>query len=266
MISSLNAKGSLEEEDYDPYLDVALDKSSTYTGTLLSTCPSRSIHLIYLADSFGSTGKLPYFTDADFSPNLREQKLRTNSELSHTNRDWTFDHGTGNNASSNDSEITHPLFNATPKADGLYHCPFENDPTVNCTHKPQKLKCNYEYDLLFSFSLSQADLYVSKLVHAHLKLNKCKVKGCKEPHFSSRACLLRHEREAHGMHGHGNKPFLCTFQDCERAILGNGFPRSWNREDHEKRVHRQRTGKQANAMVGDGRAKPRKAGISYDVI
>jgi hypothetical protein len=40
----------------------------------------------------------------------------------------------------------HPLYhNVTPKADGLYHCPFEDDPKTNCTHKPEKLKCNYEY-------------------------------------------------------------------------------------------------------------------------
>ena len=31
------------------------------------------------------------------------------------------------------------------------------------------------------------------------------------------------------------------------------------------RQHSQRTVKQANAMVGDGRAKPRKAGVGYDV-
>jgi hypothetical protein len=45
----------------------------------------------------------------------------------------------------------HPLYhNVTPKADGLYHCPFENDPKANCTHKPEKLKCNYEYDPVLS--------------------------------------------------------------------------------------------------------------------
>jgi hypothetical protein len=43
-----------------------------------------------------------------------------------------------------------PLYhNVTPQSDGLYHCPFENDPKANCTHKPEKLKCNYEYDLIF---------------------------------------------------------------------------------------------------------------------
>jgi hypothetical protein len=37
----------------------------------------------------------------------------------------------------------HPLYqNATPKADGLYHCPWEGKDS--CQHKPEKLKCNYE--------------------------------------------------------------------------------------------------------------------------
>ncbi|KAH8790905.1 Zn-finger protein [Hyaloscypha sp. PMI_1271] len=115
----------------------------------------------------------------------------------------------------------HPLYhNVTCKADGLYHCPFENDPTANCTHQPQKLKCNYD-----------------KSVDAHLRLFKCNVKACKDLlGFSSTACLLRHEREAHAMHGHGDKPFVCPFQNCSRA--GNGFPRRWNLRDHMKRVHK----------------------------
>jgi hypothetical protein len=37
----------------------------------------------------------------------------------------------------------HPLYhNASPLADGLYHCPWEKEST--CGHKPEKLKCNYE--------------------------------------------------------------------------------------------------------------------------
>jgi hypothetical protein len=39
------------------------------------------------------------------------------------------------------------------------------------------------------------------------------------------------------MHGHGEKPFLCTFSGCERGIRGNGFPRHWNLRDHMRRVH-----------------------------
>ncbi|KAI9742235.1 MAG: hypothetical protein M1818_004135 [Claussenomyces sp. TS43310] len=113
----------------------------------------------------------------------------------------------------------HPLYQkATPKADGLYHCPWEGDST--CTHKPEKLKCNYD-----------------KFVDSHLKPYRCKVHACENARFSSTACLLRHEREAHAMHGHGEKPFLCTSEGCDRGIPGNGFPRHWNLCDHMKRVH-----------------------------
>lgn len=36
----------------------------------------------------------------------------------------------------------HPLYQATTQSDDLYHCPFEGQ--SGCTHKPTKLKCNYE--------------------------------------------------------------------------------------------------------------------------
>lgn len=72
---------------------------------------------------------------------------------------------------------------------------------------------------------------------SHLKPYRCKVNTCKDLCFASTACLLRHEREAHAMHGHGDKPFLCSYEGCERGVPGNGFPRHWNLRDHMKRVH-----------------------------
>ena len=77
----------------------------------------------------------------------------------------------------------------------------------------------------------------SKHLDSHLKPYECKVPGCGSVPFSSTACLLRHEREAHGMHGHGEKPHLCRYEDCDRSLPGNGFPRRWNLFDHMKRVH-----------------------------
>ncbi|KAJ8133285.1 hypothetical protein O1611_g351 [Lasiodiplodia mahajangana] len=123
---------------------------------------------------------------------------------------------------SNDGESSardHPLYkNAYPKPDGLFHCPWEGQ--ASCNHKPEKLKCNYD-----------------KFVDSHLKPYRCKAEACENARFSSTACLLRHEREAHAMHGHGDKPYLCTYDGCERAIPGNGFPRQWNLRDHMRRVH-----------------------------
>ncbi|KAL2038179.1 hypothetical protein N7G274_009127 [Stereocaulon virgatum] len=112
----------------------------------------------------------------------------------------------------------HPFYKAEPdKDDNLYHCP---DPNKEGCKKVEKLKCNYD-----------------KHLDSHLKPYRCKSQGCAQAVFSSTACLLRHEREAHSMHGHGNKPHLCHFQDCERAAEDNGFPRRWNLFDHMKRVH-----------------------------
>lgn len=79
--------------------------------------------------------------------------------------------------------------------------------------------------------------HFSKFVDSHLKPYRCKVVSCEASRFSSTACLLRHEREAHAMHGHGDKPYLCTYDGCERSISGNGFPRHWNLRDHMRRVH-----------------------------
>ncbi|KAK4239852.1 hypothetical protein C8A03DRAFT_42554 [Achaetomium macrosporum] len=118
-----------------------------------------------------------------------------------------------------ESARDHYLYkNAFPQADGLFHCPWEGQ--ASCNHKPEKLKCNYD-----------------KFVDSHLKPYRCKVEGCQNARFSSTACLLRHEREAHAMHGHGEKPYRCTYEGCERSIPGHGFPRQWNLRDHMRRVH-----------------------------
>ncbi|KAL8815718.1 MAG: hypothetical protein Q9223_005171 [Gallowayella weberi] len=85
---------------------------------------------------------------------------------------------------SSDFETTttareHPLYQVGPKDDGLYHCPFAG--AEDCSHKPEKLKCNYD-----------------KHLDSHLKPYRCKLSACSTLAFSSTACLLRHEREAHG--------------------------------------------------------------------
>ena len=91
----------------------------------------------------------------------------------------------------------------------------------------------------------------SKHLDSHLKPYRCKISACSESQFSSTACLLRHEREAHGMHGHGEKPHLCYFSECDRSIAGNGFPRRWNLFDHMKRVH-DYTGSSSSSHSGGG--------------
>jgi hypothetical protein len=161
----------------------------------------------------------------------------------------------------------HPLYqNVTAQADGFYHCPWEGQD--GCQHKPEKLKCNYEYAPHFvSQPLDTANhlAFASKFVDSHLKPYRCKVLACENLHFSSTACLLRHEREAHAMHGHGDKPFLCTYEGCERGVAGNGFPRHWNLRDHMKRVHNDPGQPKSSASgspppSGPAKGKKRKAG------
>ena len=85
----------------------------------------------------------------------------------------------------------------------------------------------------------KTDLINSKYLDSHLKPYRCKVPACMDAQlrFSSNACLFRHEREAHGLHGHGDNPHLCLWEGCERSVPGYGFPRRWNLFDHMRRVH-----------------------------
>ncbi|CAK7270894.1 hypothetical protein SEPCBS57363_004336 [Sporothrix epigloea] len=132
--------------------------------------------------------------------------------------------------SESETAREHPLYkSAVCQPDGFYHCPWEGD--ESCNHKPEKLKCNYD-----------------KFVDSHLKPYRCKNIACENARFSSTACLLRHEREAHAMHGHGDKPYLCPHAGCDRGLPGFGFPRQWNLKDHMRRVHHD-DGKQLERMV-----------------
>ena len=96
----------------------------------------------------------------------------------------------------------------------------------------------------------------SKFVDSHLKPFRCKVEACAKQEFSSTACLLRHEREAHGMYGHGDRPHLCYYSNCERGIPGNGFPRRYNLFDHMKRVHDHKGEPSSRHAGRTGGAKP----------
>jgi hypothetical protein len=125
--------------------------------------------------------------------------------------------------------IIAPLLPATNPAAILL--PLKNAPT-------SKTLCLFHESYLYKTFHTDYRLY-SKYLDSHLKPYRCKVPTCMDAqlHFSSNACLFRHEREAHGFHGHGDNPHLCLFEGCDRAIPGNGFPRRWNLYDHMKRVH-----------------------------
>lgn len=79
----------------------------------------------------------------------RPQRLSGTSE----NSEESFRLARSNAEVDNTARDHHLYHNVTPQADGLYHCPWENDPASNCQHKPEKLKCNYEYDTVPSSAL-----------------------------------------------------------------------------------------------------------------
>lgn len=171
--------------------------------------PAESESTLRPSNSFQRT---PLSMDAWVGPEIMEPAYGFPSYSGMDGSRRSSDGEAGRNAREN------PLYKAVPQEDGLYHCPFAV--TDGCSKSPEKLKCNYD-----------------KHLDSHLKPYRCKSNECSDTHFSSTACLLRHEREAHGMHGHGAKPFLCKFEGCERAHENHGFPRRWNLLDHMKRVH-----------------------------
>uniref|UniRef100_A0A8H7NQI8 C2H2-type domain-containing protein n=1 Tax=Bionectria ochroleuca TaxID=29856 RepID=A0A8H7NQI8_BIOOC len=115
----------------------------------------------------------------------------------------------------------HSLYkDATIGSDQLYHCPWEGQ--ADCNHSPTNTKCIY-----------------NKFVDTHLKPYRCKFDTCEEAQFASSTILLRHEKEAHAMHGHGENPYLCPHEGCGRSIPGNGFTRRWNLRDHIRRIHKE---------------------------
>lgn len=61
---------------------------------------------------------------------------------------------TGRTPDVDNNARVHELYhNAAPQHDGLYHCPWEGQEV--CQHRPEKLKCNYEYDTRSFFLLSK---------------------------------------------------------------------------------------------------------------
>lgn len=69
---------------------------------------------------------------------------RSSSNDHSSNGDDASTSSSSRRQSDGESARDHPLYkSAACQPDGLYHCPWEGD--ENCNHKPEKLKCNYEY-------------------------------------------------------------------------------------------------------------------------
>lgn len=157
-------------------------------------------------------------SDMRYAP-VQPRPLRSASERKDSSSEEAYQ-GDATRSSDQGHEKKKPrsdgAYNTGPNPDGWYRCPFSS--IQDCNHKPTKQKCIYDKNL-----------------DSHLKPYKCTEKNCEDSSFSSNACLFRHQREAHGLHGHS--AHLCHWPNCERAQPGNGFPRKWNLGDHMKRVH-----------------------------
>ncbi|KKY25578.1 putative zinc finger domain-containing protein [Diplodia seriata] len=220
--SMISNTQSMPEQRRRPTLQHSDSRSRFEGSDILSPASTVMTSQFPVFNGGSEYGEEPSFMSMAGSENMMESATIQPSAMSNADMDDEEAEQDAARKSSEEAEVklarTHPLYQAQPQADEMYHCPFEGQ--ANCQHRSTKLKCNYD-----------------KYVDSHLKPFRCKNANCINVEFSSTACLLRHEREAHGMHGHGSKPHLCAYPDCERSIPGNGFPRRYNLYDHMKRVH-----------------------------
>lgn len=132
----------------------------------------------------------------------REGPWQTASELAAI--DWSQDihRQKSHDGSKLQNPRDHPYYALPTQNDGKYYCPFARREKP-CNHPPTTQKCAYH-----------------KYLDSHLKPYRCKVPACVYAQlcFSSHATLFRHEREAHGLHGHGDNPHLCHFEGCDRSV------------------------------------------------
>lgn len=92
-------------------------------------------------------GPRPSKVASDMAAASRRQHFQGNHPGTSEASDESFKFGGRSSLDLDNTARDHFLYqNVTPQADGLYHCPFEKEPGSNCQHKPEKLKCNYEYD------------------------------------------------------------------------------------------------------------------------
>lgn len=175
-------------------------------------------------------------------PNASQSQVKSESEFSSplTVKESTRQRSKDGSESRNPRE--HPYYSMSTQSDGKYYCPFANGEKP-CNHPATTQKCAYH-----------------KYLDSHLKPYRCKVPTCVDTQlrFSSNACLFRHEREAHGLHGHGDNPHLCLWEGCERSAPGNGFPRRWNLYDHMRRVHDYQSSERLSSPETSPSAAPTK--------
>ena len=167
----------LESQRSSPTLPEAWELPPPATNSPLGYSPSLEGVSPGCIQDFPDTVELPPYATSDKAPGKpvapRPSKVRSdmNARQQLNNRTTETSEEALRFVGRTSQEIDntardHPLYqNVTPKADGLYHCPWEGEDS--CTHKPEKLKCNYEYDP-FQFPFRPSPMLTTSSLLANL--------------------------------------------------------------------------------------------------
>lgn len=125
--------GGSPTESFDSFSEVTTPPRDDSWSLTMQNSPMTSVSShspsIQTLDNFAMIGPLPTGNlEASLPTAVGEDQIQTNEWTEFANEGEARDH--------------HLYKNAYPKEDGLYHCPWEGQPC--CTHRPEKLKCNYE--------------------------------------------------------------------------------------------------------------------------
>lgn len=116
----------------------------------------------------------------------------------------------------------HTFYKMRPDENGRYHCPYAA--LEVCWYRPQKLKSNFD-----------------KHLDSHLKPYRCNFGECVDTQFSSSGCLLRHEREVHGMQKNKARTYLVHshdgFEPSEETTTPSYLRRSSHRDAAADRMY-----------------------------
>jgi len=159
-----NGSPALFDNNYETLSQPALDETWLPAPQMRSPAASSSSHdsnscMTYLLDGSNVPSSVSRPTKktaprqskviSDFARNTQQFGA---SDISQDFVKYTSGRSMDSENHARDHELYH---NAAPHPDGLYHCPWEGQDC--CQHRPEKLKCNYEYDHTPTFAIGDLD-------------------------------------------------------------------------------------------------------------
>lgn len=149
-----NDSPTLFDEDF---LDTQQDPTMLQDDWALP--PAQVMSPTAYSPSNDSISSVPYAYESPEAPRLSSRggkktgprQSKVNSDIARNSRPNgpneiladSLKYTSRNHETDNNARVHELYHNAAPGADGLYHCPWEGKDS--CQHKPEKLKCNYEY-------------------------------------------------------------------------------------------------------------------------